>query len=87
MDTLGQDFINNVSIMKSRVTKYAVYGTLIAVSAIILATLLSAQYNYGDISITNIILSQQQNFTLWILDGMPFIFAFWGAICQLNHGP
>lgn len=78
MDTLGQDFINNVSIMKSRVTKYAVYGTLIAVSAIILATLLSAQYNYGDISITNIILSQQQNFTLWILDGMPFIFAFWG---------
>jgi len=78
MDTLGQAFINNVSIMKSRVTRHAVYGILIAVSAIILATLLSAQYNYGALSIKNIILSQQQNFTLWILDGMPFIFAFWG---------
>lgn len=78
MDTLGQALLTNVSIMKSRVTKHAVYGTLIAVSAIILATLLSAQYNYGNINITNIILSQRQNYTLWILDGMPFIFAFWG---------
>ena len=64
--------------MKSRVTKHAVFGTLIAISAIILATLLSSQYNYGDINLTNIITAQKNNFTLWILDGMPFIFAFWG---------
>ena len=78
MDRLGQAFMNNVSIMKSRVTKHAVFGTLIAISAIILATLLSAQYNYGNINVHNLITAQKNNFTLWILDSMPFIFAFWG---------
>ncbi len=78
MERLGQTFINNVSIMKSHVTKHAIYGTSIAISAIILATLLSSQYHYGDINFSNIITAQKNNFTLWILDGMPFIFAFWG---------
>jgi len=78
MHRLGVALLNNVSILKSRVTQYAVYGVLIAVSAIILATLLSAQYLNEGISIENIIAAQKHNSTLWILDGMPFIFAFWG---------
>ncbi|MBU4395234.1 MAG: GGDEF domain-containing protein, partial [Proteobacteria bacterium] len=78
MDRLGEVLLKNVSVMKSRVTKHAVYGVLIAVSTIILATLLSAQYQYGGISVENIVAAQKNNFTLWIIDGMPFIFAFWG---------
>lgn len=78
MDRLGEALLKNVSVMKSRVTRHAVYGVLIAVSTIILATLLSAQYLYGGINIENIIAAQKNNFTLWIIDGMPFIFAFWG---------
>lgn len=78
MDRLGVALLNNVSIMKSRVTQHAVYGVSIAISAIILATLLSAQYLYGGISLENIVAAQKNNSTLWILDGMPFIFAFWG---------
>lgn len=78
MDRLGVALLNNVSTMKSRVTHHAVYGVLIAVSAIILATLLSSQYLYGGISLENIIAAQKHNSTLWILDGMPFVFAFWG---------
>lgn len=78
MDRLGVALLNNVSIMKSRVTKHAVYGMAIAICAIILATLLSAQYLEGGISIANIIAAQKHNSTLWILNSMPFIFGFWG---------
>lgn len=78
MDRLGVALLNNVSIMKSCVTQHAVYGVSVAISAIILATLLSAQYLYGGISLENIIAAQKNNSTLWILDGMPFVFAFWG---------
>lgn len=78
MDRLGEVLLRNVSLMKSRVSRHAVYGVLIAVSTIILATLLSAQYQYGGIGLENILAAQKNNFTLWIIDGMPFIFAFWG---------
>ncbi len=78
MDRLGQTLKNNVKIMKSRVTKYAVYGVIIAVIALILATLLSSYFQYGGISLEGIVKSQKNNMTLWFLDAMPFIFAFWG---------
>jgi diguanylate cyclase (GGDEF)-like protein len=64
--------------MKTRVTKYAVYGVVIAFIAIITATLLNASMQHGEISLSTVIRAQQTNFTLWILDAMPFIFAFWG---------
>ncbi len=78
MDKLGKALLTNVSLMKSRVTRHAVYGVCIAFSAIVLATLLSAQYQHGGINFATIVAAQKGNFTLWILDGMPFIFAFWG---------
>lgn len=78
MDNLTNTLNHNVRIMKSRVTKYAVYGALIAVIAIILATLLSCFFQYGSISLVNIIQTQKNNVTLWVLDSMPFVFAFWG---------
>ena len=78
METLSKTLKNNVRIMKSSVSKYAVYGTLIAVLAIVLATLLYCYFHYGGISLSNIVESQKNNATLWILYTMPFIFAFWG---------
>ncbi|MCK5100829.1 MAG: EAL domain-containing protein, partial [Desulfobacteraceae bacterium] len=78
MDTLSQTFKTNVKVMKSRVTKYAVYGVLIAVFALILATLLSSYFQYGAITLENIVKSQKNNVTLWFLNAMPFVFAFWG---------
>ncbi|MCK5312386.1 MAG: GGDEF-domain containing protein, partial [Desulfobacteraceae bacterium] len=78
MDKLSQTFKTNVKVMKSRVTKYAIYGVLIAVVALVLATLLSSYFQYGAISLENIVLAQKNNMTLWFLNAMPFIFAFWG---------
>ncbi|MCB2182152.1 MAG: EAL domain-containing protein [Desulfobulbaceae bacterium] len=78
MDRVGQSLKKNVDIMKSRVTKYAIYGVLIAILAIIVATLLSSFFQFGKLSLDNFLEAQKSNTTLWVLDAMPFIFAFWG---------
>ncbi|MFH1217195.1 MAG: EAL domain-containing protein [Pseudomonadota bacterium] len=78
MDRIGSSLKTNVKIMKSRVTRYAVYGVIIAFCAILAATLLSAYFQFGAISWETILKAQKTNVTLWILDAMPFIFAFWG---------
>ncbi len=76
--TTGESFKSNARIMKARVTRHAVYGVLIAIIAIVIATLLSAHLQYGVISPDTILKAQKNNATLWFLDAMPFIFAFWG---------
>ncbi|RJX34277.1 MAG: EAL domain-containing protein [Desulfurivibrio sp.] len=78
MDRLGQNLKTNVRIMKSRVTRYAVYGVVIAFGAIVTATLLNCYLQFGAITPDGILKVQKTNVTLWILDTMPFIFAFWG---------
>ncbi len=78
MDKLSQTFNNNVKIMKSRVTRPAIYGVTIAVISLIFATLLSSYFQFGKVTLTTIVNAQKSNVTLWFLDAMPFIFAFWG---------
>ncbi|MBW1750018.1 MAG: EAL domain-containing protein [Deltaproteobacteria bacterium] len=78
MDIMGQTLQHNVTLMKSRVTKYAVYGVLIAGIAVIIATLATSFMNTGAVSLEGIFQAQKSNMTLWVLDVMPFIFAFWG---------
>ncbi len=78
MDKLRRSLRTNVKIMKSQVTRYAVYGTLIALGALILATLINADYQSGQVTLETIIKAQKTNITLWFLDAMPFVFAFWG---------
>lgn len=75
---LGQTLKKNVRLMKSSVTKYAVYGVLIAFLAILVATLTTCYLDYGTISLHGITQTQKNNMTLWVLDVMPFIFGFWG---------
>ncbi|MDO9372408.1 MAG: bifunctional diguanylate cyclase/phosphodiesterase [Gammaproteobacteria bacterium] len=74
----SQVFSRNVRLLKSRASRYAVYGTLIALSAIVLGTLLVARYQYGELSLDSVMRAQQENAALWLLDIMPFVFAFWG---------
>lgn len=78
MEIKGQTLQYNVKLMKSRVTKYAVYGVLIAGAAVIVATLATSFIDSGGVSLEGIYQAQKSNMTLWILDAMPFIFAFWG---------
>ncbi|MBW2467062.1 MAG: bifunctional diguanylate cyclase/phosphodiesterase [Deltaproteobacteria bacterium] len=78
MGISSQILTDNVNLLKSKASKYAILGVLIASTAIIIATILSSYFHYGGINAENIVEAQKKNFALWILDFMPFIFAFWG---------
>jgi diguanylate cyclase (GGDEF)-like protein len=68
----------NAKLLKARASRYAIYGAMIAAAAIVLATVLSAYMQLGQISVSSLINAQKTNPVLWILDTTPFFFAFWG---------
>ncbi len=68
----------NVRILKSEVSKTAYQGVAIAIVSLIIATILVCFYQTGGVSLDGIIEAQRNNFALWILDGIPLIFAVWG---------
>ncbi|MDO6564499.1 bifunctional diguanylate cyclase/phosphodiesterase [Amphritea sp. 1_MG-2023] len=73
------DFLhNNVKVLRSRVSKTAWQGIVIAVVALIIATLAVSQFEHGNIYLSSLIEVQKTNFALWILNVVPFVFAFWG---------
>jgi diguanylate cyclase (GGDEF)-like protein len=74
----SQMFERNVTLLKSKVTGLAVWGMVIAALALVIATTLSGHYLYGDLSLESLMKAQKNNMVLWFLDGMPFVFAFWG---------
>lgn len=74
----NQLLIENAGLLKTRVNKHAVYGVIVAMLAIILATLLVSYDQFSAYSYANFVKVQQTSPVLWIMDGMPFIFAFWG---------
>ena len=69
---------SNAKSLKNDVSRYAVYGVLIAFCAIIVATLVLAYLETGSISLNSVITVQKNNVALWVLDLMPFVFALWG---------
>lgn len=76
---LASNVLNeNVKILKSEVSKTAYQGVLIAVSSIVVATLLVCFVATGELSLDGIMRAQQNNVVLWILDSVPFVFGLWG---------
>ncbi len=74
----SQSLASNVQLLKGKASKYAVYGVFIALIAITIATALVSYYNTGTVTLAGIIQAQAENKALWLLDFMPFFFAFWG---------
>lgn len=71
-------FSDNVRILKSQVTKTAYQGVAIAISSIVIATLGVSLYQAGGITLDSIVKAQSENYGLWVLDSIPFVFGFWG---------
>lgn len=65
-------------LLRTKASKHAIYGVVIALFAIVLATLAVAFVQSSALTLETIVAAQKNNAALWILDGMPFIFAFWG---------
>jgi len=73
-------------LLKSRVSKYALYGALISITAVITATILSSYFQSSTVSLTALLQTQRTNPVLWVLDSMPFVFAFWGQYVSTVMG-
>jgi diguanylate cyclase (GGDEF)-like protein len=78
MERLTHSFSANVSLLRSKASKFAIYGVLISMGAVITATCLAGYYQMGELSLQSIIVAQKSNIVLWFLDASPFFFAFWG---------
>lgn len=69
---------NNVGILKARASKTAMQGVIVAVVAVIAATLGVSYAETHSLTLDGIVLAQRENFVLWILDALPFIFGYIG---------
>jgi len=73
-----QNFSNNASLLRQKASRLSIYGVLIALATIVIATMLSGYFTDGEISLASVTKAQKTNIVLWILNTMPFVFAFWG---------
>ncbi|MCQ8181722.1 EAL domain-containing protein [Methylomonas sp. SURF-1] len=69
---------DNVRLLKSEVSKTTYQGVAIAVLAVICGLLALSFYYTGEISLSGIIRAQTENYGLWVLECLPFLFGFWG---------
>lgn len=67
-----------VSLLRTRASRHAYVGMGIAVLAVLMATIGTAWLQSGDLSPQSLLAAQRNNLSLWLLDLMPFVFAFWG---------
>ncbi|MGZ0080002.1 putative bifunctional diguanylate cyclase/phosphodiesterase [Methylomonas sp. YC3] len=68
----------NVRVLKSEVSKTTYQGVGIAIASILSALLALSYYYVGEISLNGVIKAQTENYGLWMLEALPFIFGFWG---------
>jgi signal transduction histidine kinase/CheY-like chemotaxis protein len=77
MDQLQQRR-EDLLLLREKASKYALYGVYIAITSVVIATLLVSYFMVDAITIEGIILAQTSNIALWTVDAMPFLFAIWG---------
>ncbi|MGA9856194.1 MAG: EAL domain-containing protein [Gammaproteobacteria bacterium] len=79
MATASQVLTENARLLKQKASKYSILGVLIAALAVIFATVISAYFSNGNsLSLAAVVNAQASNPVLWVLDLLPFFFAFWG---------
>ncbi|MES1943444.1 signal transduction family protein (GGDEF domain-containing protein) [Salinisphaera sp. PC39] len=71
-------FATQVRLLRSRATRHAYVGMAIALAAVFVATGITAWLQSGEIGLQALLDAQRSNASLWLLDLMPFAFAFWG---------
>jgi diguanylate cyclase len=78
---------NNITpssiILKRHVNRYTFLGLAIALSSILIASLVVSYQMTGEVSLAGFILAQKSNPAIWILNLTPFMFGYWGqAFCE-----
>ena len=78
MGSTSEILIGNAQLLKTKASRLSIIGIMISICAIVIATIATAYLHAGEISLDSISNAQKNNASIWLLDTMPFIFAFWG---------
>jgi len=78
MSEISKSLGANASLLRAKASRYSITGVLIAVFAVVIATALSAFTAAGNLELDSLISAQRTNPVLWVLNLMPFVFAYWG---------
>ena len=73
-----QNLSSNARLLKAKASKHAIYGVIIALLAIVFGTVGVAFVQSSTITVDTLVAAQANNMALWVLNAMPFVFAFWG---------
>lgn len=76
-DNLGL-LATNVALLRTRASRRAYQGMAVALAAVLVATVITEYMSSGGVSPAGMFHAQRTNPALWLLDLMPFAFAFWG---------
>lgn len=68
----------NIALLRSRANRFAYVGMAIAVAAVLVATAITAYMAEGNIGFAALLAAQASSPALWLLDILPFAYAFWG---------
>lgn len=71
-------FATNVAVLRTRAGYRAYAGLGIALVAVLIATAITAAMDSGAVTVATLLAAQRGSVALWMLDLMPFVFAFWG---------
>jgi len=81
MGSTNEILSGNAKLLKFRASKLSIVGIWISIGVIIIATITTGYLQANEISLESVIEAQKNNASLWLLNTMPFVFGFWGAIC------
>ncbi len=76
--TFKSSLASNARVLKAKVSKQALFGLIVGILSVVIATLLVSYALTNQVSMAGIILAQKTNVALWMLDVSPFFFSFWG---------
>jgi signal transduction histidine kinase/CheY-like chemotaxis protein len=79
-----QSLVEDLTLLREKASRYALYGVYIASASVVIATLLVSYVMLGEISVEGVMLAQASNIALWTVDSMPFIFAMWGQYASFK---
>ena len=78
MGSTSEILVGNAQLLRTKASKLSVIGIGISICSIVIATIVTAYLNTGVINLDSVANAQRENASLWLLDTMPFVFAFWG---------
>ena len=83
MTNTNRNQLPNITPTKLSIPRLVTIGILVSLATLVITILLSCYFNFGKVSLEGIIYVQTNNKILWVMAGLPFLFAMWMQLSTL----